>query len=176
MCLCARGVARGIQGTERAPTLLDLQQAATLLSIVYRPPPPSHPAHLPESRACLLPLRNPGSPVPSLPRGPSPLQAMSNGVETIPGHNAHFLNGASACHRGSVTSRWGANQEPLRHFDSVCGSQAESVECESVWRVVRSRDRRLQAATARPLCRKMWHMTELLMYRYKLNSICNNIS
>ncbi len=109
MCLCARGVAGGIQGTERTPTLLDLQQAATLLPFVYWPPPPSHPVHLPKSRACLLPLRNPGSPVPSLPRGPSPLQAISSEVETIPGHNAHFLNGASAYHRGSVTSRWGAN-------------------------------------------------------------------
>lgn len=138
MCLCARGVAGGIQGTERAPTLLDLQQAATLSPIVYRPPPPSCPVRLPESRASLLSLRNPGSPVPSLPRGPSPLQAISNGVETILGHNGHSLNGASACHRCSVTSRWGANQEPLRHFDSVRGSQAESVECESVWREWRS--------------------------------------
>lgn len=109
MCLCARGAAGGIQGTERAPTLLDLQQAATLLPFVRWPPPPSHPVRLPESGARLLPLRNPGSPVPSLLRGPSSLQAISNGVETIPGHNAHFLNGASACHRCSVTSRWGAN-------------------------------------------------------------------
>jgi len=103
--VCVRGVG-GIQRTERAPTLLDLQQATTLSPIVYPPPPPSCPVRLPESGAS---LRNPGSPVPSLPRGPSPLQAISNGVETILGHNGHSLNRASACHRCSVTSRWGAN-------------------------------------------------------------------
>lgn len=150
MCLCARGVTGGIQRTERTRTLLDLQQATTLLPIVYRPPlsppPLSHPQLLPESRACLLPLHNPGSPIPAFPKGPSSLQAISNGVEMIPVHNAHSLNGASACHRCSVTSRWGANQEPLRHFDSVCGSQAESVQRESVWG-----DQHSQAATRGPL-------------------------
>lgn len=80
VCVGGGGVGGASRGQKRAPTLLDLQQATTLSPIVYPPPPPSCPVRLLESGAS---LRNSGSPVPSLPRGPSPLQAISNGVETI---------------------------------------------------------------------------------------------
>ena len=78
------GAGSGVPRTERTPTLLDLQQPVTLSSIVF----PSTPA-LPQT----LTVEHPKAPPSLTPWLKLSLQAIAIGVESIPEHNAHALNG-----------------------------------------------------------------------------------